>query len=80
MKIANPSFLPLVKRGYNKIHRKDKAYQPVTRSLTVHGTALVRQGRFVECLAYIHDQLFSELEKAMSDVIEALATLEEECK
>lgn len=42
--------------------------------------ALVLDGKFVECLAFIHDQLFSELGKAMSDVVEVLAKLEEECK
>lgn len=46
----------------------------------VHGLALVVDGKFVECLAFIQGQLFSELEKAMSDVVEVLAKLEEECK
>lgn len=46
----------------------------------VHGTALVRDGRFDKCLEYIHDNLFSALEEAMSDVVEELAKLEENCK
>lgn len=42
--------------------------------------ARVRSGKFVECLSYIHDVFFSDLETAMARVIEALTTFEEACK
>lgn len=41
---------------------------------------LVISSKHVECLKFIHDELFSDLETAMGDVIEALTKFEEKCK
>lgn len=43
-------------------------------------TGLVDDGKFVECLEFTHDVLFSELEAAMGGVTEALTAFEEKCK
>lgn len=37
----------------------------------------VDSGKFVECLSYIHDVFFSDLETVMASVVEALKTFEE---
>lgn len=36
--------------------------------------------KFIESLSFIHDVFFSDLETAMTSVVEALTTIEEECK
>lgn len=46
----------------------------------MRGTGLVWGGKFVECLEFIHDVFFSELETAMGSVVDALTTFEEKCK
>lgn len=40
----------------------------------------VRSGRLVECVSYINDVFFSDLEMTMTSVVEALTTFEEACK
>lgn len=40
----------------------------------------VRSGRLVECVSYINDVFFSDLETTMTSVVEALTTFEEACK
>lgn len=42
-------------------------------------TGLVENGEFVECLDYIHNVFFSDLETEMGDLIEALTSFEEKC-
>lgn len=46
----------------------------------MHFTDLVYVGEFVEYLEYVHDVFFSELEKVMGNVVEALRTFEYECE
>lgn len=46
----------------------------------IRGIGLVFDGNFVECLEFIHDVLFSELETAMCGVAEALLAFEENCE
>lgn len=43
-------------------------------------TDLVDEGRYVKCLEFIHDEFFTDLESAMSGVVEALTAFEEKCK
>lgn len=43
-------------------------------------TDLVNDGRFVEYLKFIHSEYFTDLETAMSGVIEVLTIFEEKCK
>lgn len=57
-----------------------KVYQPATLSLMMRGTDLIQGGKVVECLEFIHDVLFSELEAAMGGVVEALTSFEEKSK
>lgn len=46
----------------------------------IRDTDLVWEGKFDECLKFIHDELFSDLETAMIGSVEALAAFEEKCK
>lgn len=46
----------------------------------MRGTVLVNIGKFVECLEFIRNVFFSELEMAMGGVIEALTCFKEKCE
>lgn len=46
----------------------------------MRGPDLINRGGFSECLKLINDELFTDLEMAMSGVVEALATFEEKCE
>lgn len=52
------------------------------RNLTTDGNEMGRVafGKVDECLSYIHNVFFYDLETAMANVIEALTTFEEICK
>lgn len=43
-------------------------------------TDLVLAEEFVECLNFIHDEFFTDLEAAMDSVVEALIIFEEKCE
>lgn len=57
-----------------------KGYEYAAWYLMVHGTDLVRNGRFVECFEFINDEFFSDMERTMGDVVEPLTAFEERCK
>lgn len=48
--------------------------------LIVSKKEFVNDGRFVECLTYVHFQFFSDLEVAMGELVEALISDEEKCE
>lgn len=52
----------------------------IALSPTKCGTDLVNGGKFVECLEYIHNVFFGELEKTMGSLTEVLMTFKESCK
>lgn len=56
--------------------------KPIYRNLIANdnGVDRVRYGNLVECLSYIHDVFFSDLETAIAGVVEALRIFEEACK
>lgn len=52
---------------------------PIYRNLITNHIEIGRvdSGKFVECLSYVHDVFFSDLETVMASVVEALKTFEE---
>lgn len=40
----------------------------------------MNDGRFIECLDYVHDVFFSDMETEMSGLIKALIVFEETCE
>lgn len=45
-----------------------------------HGSDLVSNGKLTECLEFVLETMFPDLEMVMESVIEALTTFNEKCK
>lgn len=58
----------------------NKFYKLTAQSLTIRDEVLVDVGKLNECLKFINNEFLSELETAMTGVIEELAAFEGECK
>lgn len=66
--------------GWRNTLSRDKIILLSTCSLTMCATDLVNSGRIVECLEFILNVFFSDLETVMSGVMEAMMIIEERCE